>query len=348
MTPIEALKKRRDMIDFNGDLVDMNYLGIENCIGALPYPVGIAGPIDDVYVPLATTESALVASVNRGLKYMSGYEVDLEIEDNGITRAPAFKFETEEDAVKFVEFIEGSYDEIKAVFDSGHLTMTDLQVAQGGVHVYLRFIADSSEAMGMNMITIAVDKVLNKFIINKSPVEIVDFVLSSNYCSDKKVSMLNIESGRGYKVSVSVRVPNPGLDLDRVRNVYEMKYIIGSKLAGCITSNGHVSNIITALFLVFGQDLGHVPDSSQAEFGLDIVEDDLVFTLEIHNLIVGYKGGGTDQNYVQQFFQFCKIGSKSELAELIAKVCLAGEISLFISLVEGTLAESHDRLRNRK
>jgi len=47
---------------------------IENMIGAVQVPLGIAGPIHvkgeyangDYYLPLATTEGALVASVNRG------------------------------------------------------------------------------------------------------------------------------------------------------------------------------------------------------------------------------------------------------------------------------------------
>src|SRR5256885_1210283 len=49
---------------------------IENLIGAVQVPVGIAGPIDisgdyakgTFYLPLATTEGALVASVSRGCK----------------------------------------------------------------------------------------------------------------------------------------------------------------------------------------------------------------------------------------------------------------------------------------
>ena len=49
----------------------------ENMIGAAQVPVGIAGPLElrtsnfelrTSYIPLATTEGALVASVNRGCK----------------------------------------------------------------------------------------------------------------------------------------------------------------------------------------------------------------------------------------------------------------------------------------
>ncbi len=47
---------------------------IENCIGTVQIPVGLAGPLrvrgmfatGDFYVPLATTEAALVASYSRG------------------------------------------------------------------------------------------------------------------------------------------------------------------------------------------------------------------------------------------------------------------------------------------
>jgi len=52
---------------------------IENCLGAVEIPVGIAGPLrvrgifaaGDYYVPLATTEAALVASYSRGAQVIT-------------------------------------------------------------------------------------------------------------------------------------------------------------------------------------------------------------------------------------------------------------------------------------
>ncbi len=74
---------------------------IENLIGAVQVPLGVAGPlkikssklkIKSYYVPLATTEGALVASVNRGCKAtrLSG-GVKVKVENMGATRAPVFE-----------------------------------------------------------------------------------------------------------------------------------------------------------------------------------------------------------------------------------------------------------------
>ena len=74
----------------------------ENFIGATQIPLGIAGPFqvrgtrvsadEEIYVPMATTEGALIASVNRGARAIrrSGGAV-VRVEDIGMTRAPAFR-----------------------------------------------------------------------------------------------------------------------------------------------------------------------------------------------------------------------------------------------------------------
>src|SRR3989344_3701858 len=74
----------------------------EQMFGAVPVPVGLAGPLritfssgethSDIYLPLATTEGALVASVNRGCKALcKAGGVRATSEYVGMTRSSAFE-----------------------------------------------------------------------------------------------------------------------------------------------------------------------------------------------------------------------------------------------------------------
>ena len=64
----------QDMAHYSMDIETASRRNCENMIGIAQVPVGIAGPLvvrgkhtnGNVFVPLATTEGALVASVNRG------------------------------------------------------------------------------------------------------------------------------------------------------------------------------------------------------------------------------------------------------------------------------------------
>src|SRR5215469_7051089 len=83
---------------------------IENCIGTVKVPVGLAGPLrirgmfasGDFYVPLATTEAALVASYSRGARAITeaGGCVSLLLQE-GMQRTPAFAFKTVKNAGLF-------------------------------------------------------------------------------------------------------------------------------------------------------------------------------------------------------------------------------------------------------
>src|SRR5262245_49830557 len=74
---------------------------IENFVGTVKVPVGLAGPLrvngahalGDYYVPLATTEAALVASYSRGAQLITecGGCASLVLSE-GVTRAPGFAF----------------------------------------------------------------------------------------------------------------------------------------------------------------------------------------------------------------------------------------------------------------
>src|SRR3989338_7093468 len=109
----ERIAERRKRIESELD-IDLSLLSIakrnigqadeKNCeqmFGAVPVPVGLAGPLTvhfssgevrEVYLPLATTEGALVAGVNRGCKALSqAGGVHVSSEYKGITRSLAFE-----------------------------------------------------------------------------------------------------------------------------------------------------------------------------------------------------------------------------------------------------------------
>ena len=66
----------------------------ENRIGSISIPLGVAGPLHiqgdyargEYYIPLATTEGALVASVSRGAKATFEKGIVSTITKNGVTR----------------------------------------------------------------------------------------------------------------------------------------------------------------------------------------------------------------------------------------------------------------------
>src|SRR5688572_11010853 len=139
---------------------------IENFIGTVNVPVGIAGPLrvngtyaqGDFYVPLATTEAALVASYNRGALLISeaggGSAILLR---EGVSRAPGFAFESVHGVGQFVAWAVGAFEQLKKIAESTtrHGKLRDMHVNIEGNHVYLIFDFTTGEAAGQNMVTIA-------------------------------------------------------------------------------------------------------------------------------------------------------------------------------------------------
>jgi hydroxymethylglutaryl-CoA reductase (NADPH) len=112
-----------NVIDFN-QVVGRN---IENPIGSLKLPIGIAGPLKingeyangEFYIPLATSEGALVASVNRGCSVITkSGGCNVKIISNKMTRAPVFKLKNINQIPVFLEWLEKNYEKIKEIGES--------------------------------------------------------------------------------------------------------------------------------------------------------------------------------------------------------------------------------------
>lgn len=344
----------------------------ENLIGSVAVPVGVAGPLlistpqttQEVLIPLATTEGALVASVNRGCKAIQAAGgVRLVTEKVGMSRAPAFALPDVFQAQAFHEYLQQktTQEELVTVAEatSQHLHAKAWQSWQRGRIVFLRGVFDTEEAMGMNMVTIAMTAVSEFLQSHYSHLQIV--TISSNVCVDKKESALNRLLGRGYHVEAEVILSEEVLhqvlktQAAQLLTTHQVKNEMGSNLAGSFSHNMQVANVVSAFFLATGQDVAHSVEASQANLFLELVDQPIGsgvrVTLSLPNLNLGSVGGGTwlpAQSQARALIQEQGPLTAQRLAEVVAGAALAAEISGLAALATKTLTQAHQRLARGK
>ncbi len=288
LPPPEAVRVRRTYIEqVTGS--DLGCLGsytigidavvrknCENMIGAVQVPVGVAGPLvvhgeyadGEFFLPLATTEGALVASVNRGCSAITragGAEV--RILRDGMTRAPVFAARSVAHAKEIADWVSSHREDICRAAESttSHGKFLDVTTSVTGTSIFVRLEFDTKDAMGMNMVTIASAKVAD-LIADSTGARLI--ALSGNMCSDKKPAAINLVRGRGKSVVAGVFLPD-GLihevlktDAATLAEVNLRKNLVGSARAGSLGFNAHAANVIAAMFIACGQDPAHVVEGS--------------------------------------------------------------------------------------
>lgn len=337
----------------------------ENMIGAIQIPVGIAGPLKingqvtkgEFYLPLATTEGALVASVNRGAKAISqSGGANTIFNKVGITRAPVFRVEDLKKGQELITWVKTNFKTLQQITEStsSHLTLLEIKPVSAGRSVYLRFRFDTQDAMGMNMATIAVAAAV-KHIEEATKTKCI--ALSGNMCSDKKSNFLNFIEGRGISTQAEAIISKQILsdvlktNASELFEVYSRKIVQGSMLSGTIGANAQAANILTALFLSTGQDVAHIAEASSVITSLETLENGNIYiSVSLPDLPVGTVGGGAMLETQKEALSVLNInggnsGKNAEkLAEIIAGAVLAGELSLLSSLAENSLACAHKTL----
>lgn len=349
-------------------LFDQNVAGQKNCenlVGQISIPVGVAGPIsaslkinnivtklENLLIPLATTEGALVASINRGAKLLNLLNPMVEVKNVGMTRAPVFKCSSKVSAKKLVTWINNHTDELAEIGEStsSHLTFLSCQLIQKDNLVFARFAFDTEEAMGMNMVTIATDKIASAIIKNNP--EVTCPALSSNVCVDKKTSSLNRKLGRGRWVTVTTSISRDLVEsilkttVVKLLETYEVKIVIGSKVAGLAGRNMQLANVASAILAATGQDIAHTVDISQGTLTLKKDGEEIKAKLSLPSVPVGTIGGGTNletQRTARNLISN-QVVTSNVLASTIALACLAAELSGLAALSTNTLSSSHAKL----
>ncbi len=376
-TPEMATKRREFIKEITG--ADMTQVGsysfntdvlpgnIENFIGVAQIPMGVAGPIKingehaqgDFFIPLATSEGTLVASYNRGMKLLTeAGGVTCTVIEESMQRAPLFVFDNARYARDFGKWITTNFDTIKekAAETTKSGKLTNIEQYGVGKMKFLRFNYTTGDAAGQNMVTKATYHAC-QWILAQKPEGLEHFAMAGNMDTDKKHSLINSLHTRGKRVVAEITIPNHLLEkimhttskaLFRQRNMSN----VGAMLSGASNNGAHSANGLTAMFIATGQDVANIAESSAAITYAELKDNgDYYISITIPSLIIATFGGGTGLPTQRECLTMLGCVGKDKvykLAEIMAGVVLAGELSLGSAIVANEWVSSHEAYgRNR-
>ena len=333
---------------------------IESFLGTVKVPVGVAGPLrvnglfakGDYYLPLATTEAALVASYNRGAQLISeaGGCTTLLLNE-GVSRAPGFAFRSLADSGQFVVWVLSQVEAFRRIAESTtrYGKLVDVRMTVEGNHVYLNFEFTTGDASGQNMVTLATEAICD-YISASTPVTPEYFFVEANLSGDKKASAQSFLSVRGKKATAEVTLPAELVaerlhtTSERMTDYWRMS-AMGGVLSGTMGVQGHFANGLAAIYLACGQDVACVSESAVGITRFELTSDGALYaTVTLPNIMVGTVGGGTglpSQRASLELMGLAGPDKAQAMAEVCAGLCLAGELSIIGALCSGDFSRAH-------
>jgi hydroxymethylglutaryl-CoA reductase (NADPH) len=333
---------------------------IEGLVGFAQIPVGVIGPLrvngvharGDFYVPLATTEGALVASYQRGAKLIGlagGASVLCLVES--VLRAPGFSFTSMIEAGMFLAHVVSRFEALQARVKetSRHASLVQIDPVLSGKEVYIVFHFTTGDAAGQNMVTFATAALCSD-LLESSPVQPQAWFIEANMSGDKKATQLAFQSTRGKKVIADVTIPRELVvkylhtEPEQIFKYWQLA-VVGSLQSGSIGMQGHYANALAALFMACGQDVACVAEASVGLTRMDVTASgDFYCSISLPNLIVGTVGGGTHLPTARECLEMLGCygaGGAKKFAEICAATVLAGEVSIAGALASGEFAQAH-------
>jgi hydroxymethylglutaryl-CoA reductase (NADPH) len=338
---------------------------VENPVGAAQVPLGIAGPLHlagehahgHFYVPLATTEGALVRSYERGMVAITrsgGATARLLADENRLT--PVFLFDGIAEAAEFARELPSHFEALRAAAESTtrHGRLLRVEPRPLGREVMVHFVYSTGDAHGMNMIVKATDKACQWLVANgRAP----RYFVFSGMESEKRASGSLFAGGKGKKVIAGARLPARVVRAWLHSTPHDMAElwrhtVLGHIHGGALGYNGHFANGLTALFIACGQDVANVANSAVGITTLEETpEGDLYASVTLPALTVATVGGGTGLGTARECLEMlgcAGAGGAPKLAEIAAATLLAGELSMGAAIASGEFVDAHETYgRNR-
>ncbi len=342
---------------------------IESFTGVAQVPMGIIGPLTvrgehaqgQFLIPMCTTEGTLLASYNRGIKILNlSGGVKTTVSADCMQRAPVFVFDSAREGRDFTLWLDDHFEEIRqrAESTSSVAKLLYLEKFAVGHMIYVRFNYSTGDAAGQNMVSMATFSACCWILENVATIR--HFVIEGNLATDKKASQVNNLLTRGKRVTAEVIIPRAVVQEHLHSEPEILRYnhqlsSLGAFAAGANNNGGHSANGLAAMFIATGQDVANLAESSAGIVHVEVTaQGDAYFSFTIPSLIVASHGGGTRLPTQQECLALLGCVGKDKakkLAEIIAGVVLAGEISLGAALSSTASREfimSHEKYgRNR-
>lgn len=337
---------------------------IENPIGVAQVPCGVAGPVlvhgqhakGLFYVPMATTEGALLRSYERGMVALTkagGVQTAILSDEN--QTAPSFLFDSVAEARDFPAWVDAHFADIKAVADATtrHGKLNNVKCYGAGRQVMVNIGYSTGDAQGMNMIVRATEAVCQWI---KANYPIRNYFLFSGLCSEKKPTGFLMTRGKGKRVTAGALLTHDVLRLylhvtaDQMFRLWQST-VVGHLTAGSVGYNGHAANGLTAIFIATGQDVANIVNSALAITVFEPHPDGLYVSTTLSALSVATVGGGTGlptQRECLSIMGCAGGGNAKKYAEIVAAAILGGEVSMGAAIASQEFVHAHESYgRNR-
>jgi hydroxymethylglutaryl-CoA reductase (NADPH) len=339
---------------------------IENFIGTAKVPLGVIGPLringinanGEFFVPLATSEAALVASYGRGADVVtSAGGATAVMVSESVLRTPAFIFQDVLQAGLFIEWVVSNVEALRSAAEAttrhGKLVLVEPVIDNEVVFLLCRYT--TGDASGQNMVTIATHALCLHIEANM-PIKPRHWFLEANFSGDKKASYLGLLTGRGRKVTASVLIPDELVERKlhtSVERILEYGKVanLGALLSGQLGAQAHYANGLAALYIATGQDAACVAESATGYTRMDHRDGGIFLSVTLPNILVGSVGGGTplpSQSAALNILGLRGPGKAAALAEVAAVLCLCGEISIIGAMAAGHFARAHHKLARER
>lgn len=339
---------------------------IESFIGTVKVPVGVVGPLringinahGDYYVPLATTEAALVASYGRGAEVTAqAGGITSAMIGEGVLRTPAFIFRNMLEAGMFIDWIAHNVEALKTAAEATtrHGKLITIEPFMDSDIVFLICRYTTGDAAGQNMVTVATEA-LCAYIAEHTPIVPRHQFIEGNFSGDKKASYLGLHMGRGRKVTASVELSDALIRKclhvePEAMLAYGRVAALGSTLSGQLGAQAHYANGLAAFYIATGQDAACVAESAVGFTRAERREGGVFFSVTMPNIVVGSVGGGTglpSQAAALGIMGLKGEGKAAALAEVVGALCLCGEISIIAAIAAGHFTRAHAKLARQR